>query len=761
MVDMLIPHEGLPLPRHGLGALNDGSRRAAPAIEWPRSPARPALAVGSALDRVRRAPTILAAMLLAPEVVLATRSAIRDGIAPAHVLESLVEAIHDERDTVTAVAAIHALGQVPGGGAAAEISRLIAHAVRGFDAHAIWSMAERTISTDLIGPLVGAVARGGLAGMHAQRVLARWSQADGDALLTCLEADLHDSGVVTSRRYLVETIGLVTGHRARRSLERIGGDAGEHETVRAEAILAFAGRPQERLPASIGRLAVLDDRIGEAVRTVRAQRLLTWRGPRSRHQRSSGIKVAQIHLAAVLDPDASRAGMGDSGGVATLLPRLGAALAEQQRVHEVLTIGRAAAHGPSPRTPVSPATRGHRFDSVPLEEGEGAAFAGQWPALVAAERGSRAALLASGVPDVIHLRMADPGSLAAANVARQLGIPTVFTLAPDPHGPIAAAERRGTLDRRSFAEADARAALWFRATIVGQLARDAREIVLFPRPELRRQLRDLTGIDIKAGPPHHTVVAEGADTQQADDAAAMITTDHSAPVIRDLKVAIERLPAERRGLPIVVSIGRMHAAKGMSRVVEAFALDQALGPSANLVIVGGDLKDPSAAEAAELSRIRMLFDRYPGLEQRVILLGHRPHAETSLVLAVARRGWRDVVGPSGAYVCGSPKEEFGLAIVEAMAAGLPVVAPATGGPATYVEDGVTGALVDTSDAAAIAAGIRDVLALAQDPDTAARTRAVIDDRFTLQRMARTLSAVYRIAAGARTLALPVDRGLAA
>ena len=56
-------------------------------------------------------------------------------------------------------------------------------------------------------------------------------------------------------------------------------------------------------------------------------------------------------------------------------------------------------------------------------------------------------------------------------------------------------------------------------------------------------------------------------------------------------------------------------------------------------------------------------------------------------------GWRQpttglgsLIGPSGAYVCGSLKEEFGLAILEAMAAGLPVVAPAGGGPATYVEE---------------------------------------------------------------------------
>ena len=46
------------------------------------------------------------------------------------------------------------------------------------------------------------------------------------------------------------------------------------------------------------------------------------------------------------------------------------------------------------------------------------------------------------------------------------------------------------------------------------------------------------------------------------------------------------------------------------------------------------------------------------------------------------------------YVDGAVKEEFGLAVLEAMAAGLVVVAPSTGGPSTYVDDGDTGVLVD-------------------------------------------------------------------
>jgi glycosyltransferase involved in cell wall biosynthesis len=404
---------------------------------------------------------------------------------------------------------------------------------------------------------------------------------------------------------------------------------------------------------------------------------------------------------------------------------------------------------------------GHRFENVALEDGEGATFAGDWPSLVAAERGIRAALLATGTPDVLHLRMADPGSLAAARVAHELGIPTVFTLAPDPHGPIAAAERRGTLDRRTFGTQDARSALWYRVELAARLAHEARELVLFPRPDLKRQLAELVGIDLAAGQPRHTVVAEGVDTGQADGAAAARAAGTSAAVVNDLVRAIERLPDDRRGLRIVVSVGRLHEVKGMARIAEAFALDRSLGARANLVLVGGDLDHPTAGEAAELARIDVLFRRHAGLADRVILLGHRRHAEAGLVLAVARHGWGERVAPGGAYVCGSLKEEFGLAILEAMAAGLPVVAPLSGGPATYVEPGVTGALVDTNDPRAIAAGIDDALRLAADPRTGERTRAVVDARFTLSRMARTLAAVYRIAAGASTLALTVEEGRAA
>ena len=57
------------------------------------------------------------------------------------------------------------------------------------------------------------------------------------------------------------------------------------------------------------------------------------------------------------------------------------------------------------------------------------------------------------------------------------------------------------------------------------------------------------------------------------------------------------------------------------------------------------------------------------------------------LLRAAAHGIPGVAGAGGVYACPSRKEEFGLALLEALAAGLSVVGPDRGGPPTYVEDG--------------------------------------------------------------------------
>ena len=97
-------------------------------------------------------------------------------------------------------------------------------------------------------------------------------------------------------------------------------------------------------------------------------------------------------------------------------------------------------------------------------------------------------------------------------------------------------------------------------------------------------------------------------------------------------------------------------------------------------------------------------------------------------------------------MCASLKEEFGIALLEAMATGLMVVAPDGGGPATYVQDGVTGVLTQTWDPARLEAGDRRGPRCGRRWTTTAgwmpRTTWCATN-FTIQAMATALGPVYR------------------
>src|SRR6185503_9431521 len=81
-------------------------------------------------------------------------------------------------------------------------------------------------------------------------------------------------------------------------------------------------------------------------------------------------------------------------------------------------------------------------------------------------------------------------------------------------------------------------------------------------------------------------------------------------------------------------------------------------------------------------------------------------------------------------------EPFGLVMIEAMACGTPVLAFPCGSVPEVVEDGVTGAIVESEDAAVAA------LARVADLDRAACRRA-FEERFTAARMSRDYVALYR------------------
>ncbi len=104
------------------------------------------------------------------------------------------------------------------------------------------------------------------------------------------------------------------------------------------------------------------------------------------------------------------------------------------------------------------------------------------------------------------------------------------------------------------------------------------------------------------------------------------------------------------------------------------------------------------------------------------------------------------------------QEGFGLSVLQAMAAGVPVVASGVGGIFSIVKDGQTGLLVKRGDVEAMAAAI---LGLLQDSrkrqEMALHAREEIEQRYSAEKVARKLLAAYgRLLAG-RPAAAPPER----
>jgi glycosyltransferase involved in cell wall biosynthesis len=130
------------------------------------------------------------------------------------------------------------------------------------------------------------------------------------------------------------------------------------------------------------------------------------------------------------------------------------------------------------------------------------------------------------------------------------------------------------------------------------------------------------------------------------------------------------------------------------------------------------------------------YIREHGLEPRIHLLGRRSEVPECLAA-------------SDVFVLSSNWEGNPLAVMEAMAAGLPVVGTAVGGVPELVESGQQGILVPPGDCAAFTDAMRILM---NDPQkrtamaNAARARATA--AFNLERMAQGYETIYRTALAA-------------
>jgi glycosyltransferase involved in cell wall biosynthesis len=294
--------------------------------------------------------------------------------------------------------------------------------------------------------------------------------------------------------------------------------------------------------------------------------------------------------------------------------------------------------------------------------------------------------LADSKADVIHAHSHRYGHvLEAATVADRLNVPLVVSLHYHPANRDEPPLKRGLLRVQDvgFGMTAYRTA---RALIV-QTALEGRLAAEFAPPEKLRVIPP--GIDLGAWGHPEADHTEGLD-----------------------------LPEE-----YFLFVGRIAPNKGLPHLVDALAaLDER--SSRPLVLMGRDWGERSSV--AERARAR-------GVADRVRFLGHVEDPTQ----------YRGVVRRARALVLPSEWEAFGLVLMDAMAAGTPVVATAVGGVPEVLDEGRAGRLVPYGDAVALGNALRAVTA---EPDETRRMVRAASDRvraFDWSETVTRLRSLYR------------------
>lgn len=196
--------------------------------------------------------------------------------------------------------------------------------------------------------------------------------------------------------------------------------------------------------------------------------------------------------------------------------------------------------------------------------------------------------------------------------------------------------------------------------------------------------------------------------------------------------------------PLVGIVGHLQDWKGQLLVVEAVAQARVRFPELRCLVVGGVHRQGQAYATALRARVAQ-----PDLAGHVVLTGERRDVASCL----------DAMDIAVHY--STSPEPFGRVLIEAMALGRPVIAPNEGGPAGIVVDRETGLLVPPRDPAALADGIRQLLADPKGRLAMGRAaRARVDAVFDIRHHVGAMEALYDDVLGLQRPATDVGRAVA-
>lgn len=250
-------------------------------------------------------------------------------------------------------------------------------------------------------------------------------------------------------------------------------------------------------------------------------------------------------------------------------------------------------------------------------------------------------------PDVVNVQCVSSAAWFVARAAKLLGIPLVVTLQGELTMDATGVYQRSAMTRAALRYSMRHAAL---VTACSQATLTEAE----------------TWADLRLG-GRGWVIHNGVSVRDFDDASPLV--------------------AER---PYVLAVARLVPQKGIDVLVRAYERLRSTGCVEHDLLIAGD-----GPLRTELERLAVDLD----VAGNVVFLG-----------PTDRAGVASLFRGASVFVLPSFHEPFGIVVLEAMAAGAPVVATRVGGVPEFVVDGVNGLLVEPNDADGLASAIAEVLA---------------------------------------------------
>ena len=171
---------------------------------------------------------------------------------------------------------------------------------------------------------------------------------------------------------------------------------------------------------------------------------------------------------------------------------------------------------------------------------------------------------------------------------------------------------------------------------------------------------------------------------------------------------------------VVGAVGRLDPVKDLPTLLTAFRTVVSVVPQAKLALIG---------DGPEHQRVTAMIDDL--------------RLEDSVVMAGYRRDARDLLPALDVYANTSIFEGVSLTILEAMAAGLPLVATRVGGTPEVISDGMNGMLVPARDPEAVARALVSLLRdVPRRRELGHAARRTVVEHFSIERMVSQYAAAY-------------------